>query len=208
MQLDLIQQKIKIYHELYAELQQFTEKHTQTSAQEQQLKTLCQLAEQEYQTAKTEREKLQHVLQQQRLLHTENIEQLRADLKDGEACLVCGSTDHPYRVDDSTVSKALFDLQQQQEQQAVALEQTKFNTWQTQQQTLTQCSAELEQVQKYLAQLQAKQQTYSKNLSKRLSSISYTLSLIKLLNKSCKRLTNSDKPRKLLSIHLTQKTYA
>lgn len=37
-QLDLIQQKVKIYHELYAELQQFTEKHSQTSAQEQQLK--------------------------------------------------------------------------------------------------------------------------------------------------------------------------
>ncbi|MEB3794080.1 MULTISPECIES: AAA family ATPase [unclassified Acinetobacter] len=164
MQLDLIQQKIKIYHELYAELQQFTEKHTQTSAQEQQLKTLCQLAEQEYQTAKTEREKLQHVLQQQRLLHTENIEQLRANLKDGEACLVCGSTQHPYRVHDSAVSKALFDLQQQQEQQAVALEQTKFNAWQTQQHALTQCSAELEQVQKYLTQLTAKQSSLQQEL--------------------------------------------
>lgn len=97
-QLDLIQQKIKIYHELYAELQQFTEKHTQASAQEEQLKTICQLAEQDYQTAKTEREKLQHILQQQRLLHTENIEQLRANLKEGEACLVCGSIHHPYRV--------------------------------------------------------------------------------------------------------------
>lgn len=125
-QLDLIQQKIKIYHELYAELQQFTEKHTQASAQEEQLKTVCQLAEQDYQTAKTEREKLQHILQQQRLLHTENIEQLRANLKEGEACLVCGSTHHPYRIDDSAISKALFDLQQQQEQQAIALEQTKF----------------------------------------------------------------------------------
>ncbi|HCQ61396.1 MAG TPA: ATP-dependent dsDNA exonuclease, partial [Acinetobacter nosocomialis] len=156
-QLDLIQQKIKIYHELYTELQQFTEKHTQASAQEQQLKTVCQLAEQDYQTAKTEREKLQHILQQQRLLHTENIEQLRANLKEGEACLVCGSTHHPYRIDDSAVSKALFDLQQQQEQQAIALEQTKFNAWQTQQHALTQCRAELEQVQKYLAQLQVKQ---------------------------------------------------
>lgn len=156
-QLDLIQQKIKIYHEIYAELQQFTEKHTQASAQEQQLKTVCQLAEQDYQTAKTEREKLQHILQQQRLLHTENIEQLRANLKEGEACLVCGSSHHPYRVDDSAVSKALFDLQQQQEQQAIALEQTKFNAWQTQQHALTQCRAELEQVQKYLAQLQVKQ---------------------------------------------------
>lgn len=163
-QLDLIQQKIKIYYELYAELQQFTEKQKQTSAQEQQLKTVCQLAEQDYQTAKTEREKLQHILQQQRLLHTENIEQLRANLKEGEACLVCGSTHHPYRVDDSAVSKALFDLQQQQEQQAVALEQTKFNAWQTQQHALTQCRAELEQVQKYLAQLQTKQSSLQQEL--------------------------------------------
>lgn len=168
-QLDLIQQKIKIYHELYAELQQFTEKHTQTSAQEQQLKTVCQLAEQDYQTAKIEREKLQHILQQQRLLHTENIEQLRANLKEGEACLVCGSTHHPYRIDDSTVSKALFDLQQQQEQQAVALEQTKFNAWQSEQQTLTLCRAELEQVQKYLSQLKAKQANLQQDLVQQLS---------------------------------------
>ncbi|MFX6609764.1 AAA family ATPase, partial [Acinetobacter baumannii] len=82
-QLDLIQQKIKIYHELYAELQQFSEKYTQASTQEEQLKTVCQLAEQDYQTAKNERENLQHILQQQRLLHTENIEQLRANLKEG-----------------------------------------------------------------------------------------------------------------------------
>lgn len=168
-QLDLIQQKIKIYHELYAELQQFTEKHSQTSAQEQQLKTVFQLAEQDYQTAKIEREKLQHILQQQRLLHTENIEQLRANLKESEACLVCGSTHHPYRIDDSTVSKALFDLQQQQEQQAVALEQTKFNAWQNQQQTLTQCRAELEQVQNYLSQLKAKQANLQQDLVQQLS---------------------------------------
>lgn len=168
-QLDLVQQKIKIYHELYAELQQFTEKQTQVSAQEQQLKTVCQLAEQDYQTAKTEREKLQHILQQQRLLHTENIEQLRANLKEGEACLVCGSTHHPYRVDDSAVSKALFDLQQQQEQQAIVLEQTTFNTWQTQQHALTQCHAELEQVQKYLAQLQAKQTNLQQELEQALN---------------------------------------
>lgn len=168
-QLDLIQQKVKIYHELYAELQQFTEKHSQASAQEQQLKTVCQLAEQDYQTAKIEREKLQHILQQQRLLHTENIEQLRANLKEGEACLVCGSTHHPYRIDDSIVSKALFDLQQQQEQQAVALEQTKFNAWQNQQQTLTQCRAELEQVQNYLSQLKAKQANLQQDLVQQLS---------------------------------------
>ncbi len=55
-------------------------------------------------------------------------------------------------------------MQQQQEQQAVALEQTKFNAWQTQQHALTQCRAELEQVQKYLAQLQTKQSSLQQEL--------------------------------------------
>ncbi|MCU0189077.1 hypothetical protein, partial [Citrobacter freundii] len=89
--------------------------------------------------------------------------------KEGEACLVCGSTHHPYRVDDSAVSKALFDLQQQQEQQAVALEQTKFNAWQIQQHALTQCSAELEQVQKYLTQLKTKQANLQQDLVQQLN---------------------------------------
>ena len=40
--------------------------------------------------------KITAILQQQRLLHAENIEDLRAELKQGEACLVCGSTEHPY----------------------------------------------------------------------------------------------------------------
>ena len=80
-----------------------------------------------------------------------------------------GSTHHPYRIDDSAVSKALFDLQQQQEQQAVALEQTKFNAWQNQQHALTQCLAELEQVQKYLTQLKAKQSSLQQELEQQFS---------------------------------------
>ena len=60
---------------------------------------------------------LQQVLQQQRLLHAENIADLRSALQDGEPCLVCGSTSHPYKVEDTALSKALFELQQQQEQQ-------------------------------------------------------------------------------------------
>ena len=47
-------------------------------------------------------------MQQQRLLHAENIEDLRAELKQGEACLVCGSTEHPYREDESPVSESLI----------------------------------------------------------------------------------------------------
>ena len=52
---------------------------------------------------------LQQVLQQQRLLHAENIEDLRSALQDGyEPCLVCGSTSHPYKLEDTALSKALF----------------------------------------------------------------------------------------------------
>jgi exonuclease SbcC len=77
------------------------------------------------------------ILQQQRLLHAENIEHLRAELKHGEACLVCGSTEHPYRDDASQLSKALYELQQQQEQQAIQQEQQCFQLWQNTQQQFT-----------------------------------------------------------------------
>ena len=60
-------------------------------------------------------------------------------------------------------------MQQQQEQQAIVLEQTTFNTWQTQQHALTQCRAELEQTQKYLAQLQAKQTNLQQELEQALN---------------------------------------
>lgn len=53
-------------------------------------------------------------MQQQRLLHAKNIEHLRTELQDNEPCLVCGSTTHPYKVDDALLSKTLFELQQQQ----------------------------------------------------------------------------------------------
>ncbi len=74
----------------------------------QQLEKTTIQTEQDFQTAKQARLKLQEILQQQRLLHAENVEHLRAELVDGQACVVCGSTTHPYHRDDSAVSKALF----------------------------------------------------------------------------------------------------
>jgi exonuclease SbcC len=95
---------------------------------------------------------LQQILQQQRLLHAENIEHLRAELKHGEACLVCGSTEHPYRDDASQLSKALYELQQQQEQQAIQQEQQCFQLWQNTQQQFTQIRTELTQLQSAVQQ--------------------------------------------------------
>ncbi|MEK5778177.1 hypothetical protein VXE44_24220, partial [Acinetobacter nosocomialis] len=79
------------YFELKNEVLTQQNKLEAVQKQAQQLEQHRKKAEQDYQAAKTEREKLQQVLQQQRLLHAENIEHLRAELKHGEACLVCGS---------------------------------------------------------------------------------------------------------------------
>ncbi|RZG77182.1 AAA family ATPase [Acinetobacter sp. WCHAc060025] len=145
-QLDVIQQKLNQYFDLQSESLQIKEKFNHTTAQLQQTEKSTLIAEQDYQSAKDARLKLQEILQQQRLLHTENIEHLRAELSDGEPCLVCGSTSHPYKVDDSAVSKALFELHQQQEQQATIKEQEALKAWQQSQQHSTKLSAEHEQL--------------------------------------------------------------
>ena len=145
-QLDSIQQKLTQYFDVKNELSTQEQHFKQITAQFQPLETANIEAEQTYLSTQKERLKLQEVLQQQRLLHAENIEHLRAELKNGEPCLVCGSTSHPYKVDDSAVSKALFELQQQQEQQAIVKEQQCLKDWQLTQQNLTKISAESEQL--------------------------------------------------------------
>lgn len=144
-QLATLQQKLAQFFELKIESQQLNDRLKRCSAQFQQLEKTTIQTEQDFQTAKQARLKLQEVLQQQRLLHAENVEHLRAELIDGQACVVCGSTTHPYHRDDSAVSKALFELQQQQEQQATLKEQETFNLWQAAQQDLTKLSVEQEQ---------------------------------------------------------------
>ncbi|WDZ52113.1 AAA family ATPase [Acinetobacter vivianii] len=155
-QMDVIQQKLQHHFQLKNEASELQHTLNTIQVQYQQLEQNTQKAESEFQAAKIEREKLQHVLQQQRLLHAENIEHLRAELKQGEACLVCGSTEHPYREDESSVSKALYALQQQQEQQALQQEQQSFQLWQNTQQQFTQLQSEQKQRQAVLQQTQEK----------------------------------------------------
>lgn len=145
-QLATLQQKLAQFFELKIESQQLNNQLNHCSAQFQQLEKTTIQAEQDAQTAKQARLKLQEVLQQQRLLHAENVEHLRAELVDGQPCVVCGSISHPYRLDDSAVSQVLFELQQQQEQQATLKEQETFNLWQAAQQDLTKLSVEQQQL--------------------------------------------------------------
>ena len=168
-QLDAIQQKLQHYFELKNEVLTQQNKFETVQKQAQQLEQHRKKAEQDYQAAKTEREKLQQVLQQQRLLHAENIEHLRAELKHGEACLVCGSTEHPYRDDESQISKALYALQQQQEQQAIQQEQQLFQLWQKAQQQFTQSHTEQNQLQQQLQQLNEKVKAHDQVLQQQVS---------------------------------------
>ncbi|RXS98417.1 AAA family ATPase [Acinetobacter junii] len=168
-QLDAIQQKLQHYFELKNEVLTQQNKFETAQKQAQQLEQHRKNAEQDYQAAKTEREKLQQVLQQQRLLHAENIEHLRAELKHGEACLVCGSTEHPYRDDENQISKALYVLQQQQELQAIQQEQQLFQLWQKAQQQFTQSHTEQNQLQQQLLQLNEKVKTHDHVLQQHVS---------------------------------------
>lgn len=168
-QLDAIQQKLQHYFELKNEVLTQQNKFETVQKQAQQLEQRSRETEKDYQAAKTEREKLQQVLQQQRLLHAENIEHLRAELKHGEACLVCGSTEHPYRDDESQISKALYALQQQQELQAIQQEQQLFQLWQKAQQQFTQSYTEHNQLQQQLQQLNEKVKTHDHVLQQHVS---------------------------------------
>lgn len=168
-QLDAIQQKLQHYFELKNEVLTQQNKFETVQKQAQQLEQRSRETEKDYQAAKTEREKLQQVLQQQRLLHAENIEHLRAELKHGEACLVCGSTEHPYRDDESQISKALYALQQQQELQAIQQEQQLFQLWQKAQQQFTQSHIEQNQLQQQLQQLNEKVKAHDQVLQQQVS---------------------------------------
>ncbi|MFV5264863.1 AAA family ATPase [Acinetobacter courvalinii] len=176
-QLDVIQQKLQHHFQLKNEASALKQTLGALQHQSQQLEQNTQKAETEFQAAKTEREKLQHILQQQRLLHAENVEHLRAELKQGEACLVCGSTEHPYRDDESQVSKALFALQQQQEQQALQQEQQCFQQWQHIQQQFTQLQSEHKQQQNALQQAQTKLNTQQQELQHYLAQTQIQLDL-------------------------------
>lgn len=176
-QLNSLEQKFNHYFELKQELTQFknqTEQLTQTQiALTQGTKT----AAKHYEAAKSEREQLQTILQQQRVLHTENIEHLRAELQPNQPCVVCGSLDHPYQNEDTALSKALYQLQQQQEQQALESEKKYFEIWQQTQQQLNQLQAKLSQLQETTSRCDEKLQQQHHVIQQSLESAQLKLDL-------------------------------
>ena len=161
-QFSFAQQKLTQYFELHSNASNHQSKLQALTTQSLELHQATTHAEHNFQTAKSERIKLLEILQQQRLLHAENIEQLRENLVAEQPCLVCGSTTHPYRDDQSQLSKALFELQQQQEQHAKQKEEQTFQLWQTAQQHSTKIQSELEQLKQQI-QLNTEKLTAQQN---------------------------------------------
>ncbi|WP_298145692.1 AAA family ATPase [uncultured Acinetobacter sp.] len=133
-----------------------------------QIKIELTSADVSYQEQKIAREQLQKILQQQRLLNTENIEKLRAELVDGEACLVCGSTHHPY-VDKTAFSDELLKLQEQQEHDALESENQAFEIWQKLHTKFTQQNASLDANTKQLTTLTTQRQQLQSEFETQLS---------------------------------------
>ncbi|MDQ8953760.1 AAA family ATPase [Acinetobacter rudis] len=163
-QLDFISQQLQQLSKLAQERVQTQNQLDHTVQQLQQQQHATDQAEQLLQQHKTERTQLQDILQQQRLLHSENIEKLRQDLVEGQACLVCGSTEHPYHSNQQALSKTLFELQLQQEQQAEQKEQHSLHAWQQAKQNVVRLQTSQEQYIAQLDQLNAKYQHLSLEL--------------------------------------------
>ena len=175
--LDSIQQKLTHFFDLNNETVQWHDKLATTTVEWQSVKNKAIEAEQYFQSAKNERLKLHAILQQQRLLHAENVENLRTQLHDGEPCFVCGSMSHPYKMDDSAVSKALFELHQQQEHQATENEQRHLNIWQNIQEKQTQLNTQVEQFTNTIQTLTDKKMAVQSALIQQTESINIQLNL-------------------------------
>jgi DNA repair protein SbcC/Rad50 len=169
----VIQHQWQNFQHIDAEHTQFVTLQNTLSQQIVQSQTELKTAEIHYQEQKQAREQLQKMLQQQRLLNTENIEKLRADLVEGEACLVCGSKHHPY-AEQQSFSDELIQLQEQQEQHALNSEKVAFETWQQQQTILTQQTASLDANKKQLNTLTSQRQQLQTELEQQLSSLNIT----------------------------------
>ncbi|KAB0624579.1 AAA family ATPase [Acinetobacter gandensis] len=169
-QLKIIQPQWQNFKHIDADQRQLTASYNTLTQQILEHQATFDLAEKHYQQQKTAREQLQKILQQQRLLNTENIEKLRSELVDGEACLVCGSTHHPY-AEQSNFSDDLLKLQEQQEQQALASEKLAFDTCQKQQIVLTEVRAALNANEQRRTNLSLQQQALQAELESQLTSL-------------------------------------
>ena len=99
------------------EQQQIQIHHAQLLVQSKTLQHDIEQAQQQYLSAQKAREQVQELFAQQRLLQTQSVQDLRAQLQPDTACMVCGSNEHPFVSHQELLHSALQHVQDIQLQQ-------------------------------------------------------------------------------------------
>lgn len=108
-------------NQLISQTQEFTTLNTSIATEQKSLQDIeasINRLNTEIKTQSLAYTQLEEILAQQRLLHTENVQTLRAQLIANEPCLVCGSLEHPFVDGQQALEHNLLQLQEQQRQQA------------------------------------------------------------------------------------------
>lgn len=155
LQLDGLKQRLR---QTLQQSQESEQLQTSINTQQQQLKLLQnaeQTLQQQIQSEQQAYEQLERILAQQRLLHTQSVQELRAQLKPDEPCMVCGGHEHPFtQGQHELLDKSLCQLQEQQLQQARQQLDQLSQTQQQKQIEISKLQTVIEQQQQRLQALQ------------------------------------------------------
>ncbi len=165
--LERLQQALEQWQQQTTLFEQLQQRQQETLSLQQQTQTQIQTQQQQVQITEQALQQLQQIFEQQRLLQHQSVQDLRAQLKPNEACMVCGSHEHPFIQHENLLSDALNQLQDQQLQQAKTefehaqkqlqqLERARSQydaTYQQQQQRSLELQQQLEQQQTLVQQL-------------------------------------------------------
>lgn len=116
--LERMQQALEQWQQQITLFEQLQLRQQETLSLQQQTQTQIQTQQQQVQIAEQALQQLQQIFEQQRLLQHQSVQDLRSQLKPNEACMVCGSLEHPFIQHENLLSDALNQLQDQQLQQA------------------------------------------------------------------------------------------
>lgn len=108
-----------------------------------ELQQKVEQTQKDYEQASEKLKQLQDFLQEQKLIHAAHIQDLRKQLKPDQACMVCGSTEHPFVEHTEHLQQSLTHIQNSQEQQAILTRDQSFTLWQQTLQNWNKQSSEL-----------------------------------------------------------------
>jgi exonuclease SbcC len=101
----------QLLHYAQTEWENLRQKKVKDQADHQAKQAILQQLKQEIPLAKAESDTADQLLQQARLASVENVEMLREALVEDEPCPVCGSTHHPYAIQNPQLEKVLAQLE-------------------------------------------------------------------------------------------------